>query len=97
MPHRHSRQHKTRKEQARRKRSDRIDPLTPHKVLLNQSWKDWVNGEIVHTEKTEQIVYDVIKLLFGDGFEVVCGNLQYGQVLNRFSGCDVKSVVVKWH
>jgi len=79
----------------KRKRSDRIDPLTPHGVLLNQSWKDWVTGEIVHTKETEDVVYETIKILFGDGYKLVCAELEYGQVLNR-SPPTVISVTERW-
>ena len=99
MVHQHSRSHKARRREEyaskKKKRSDRIDPLTPHGVLLNQSWKDPINGEIVHTQMTEKVVYATIKLLFGDGYELICTKLEYGQVLNRFP-LAIPSEKVDW-
>jgi len=80
----------------KRKKSDKIDPLTPHKVLLNHSWKDWENGEIVHTPQTEKVVYATIKLLFGDGYRLICSELEYGQVLNR-SLPKIEPLGERWH
>ena len=44
---------------------------------------------------TEKVVYATIKLLFGDGYELICTKLEYGQVLNRFP-LAIPSEKVDW-
>ena len=81
MPHLRSPEKRKQRREAREARRERLDK--EHGVLMQFSHRDYYNGEIMHTVKTEPIVYEKIKLLYGDGFSMVCANLEYGEVLNR--------------
>ena len=83
MPHRHSR--KKREEKRLRRQQQLSKREKEHILLLNYSQHDPLNGEIIHTEHTEPIVYNKIKVNVGDGHNMVCAHLEYGQLLNRFS------------
>jgi hypothetical protein len=50
---------------------------------LAYSFHDPINGEIVHTQNTEKIVYEKVRVNLGEGFGRFLANLVYGQVLNR--------------
>jgi len=63
--------------------------------LLQFSQRDYLNGEICHTLHTEPIVYEQIKLILGADFEEpVTANLEYGQVLNRYSNSELYRTII---
>ena len=59
-----------------------------NRIKFDYSFHDYLNGEIAHTVPTEQIIFDKIKVLFGDGSPqlMVCANTEYGEILNPKHG-----------
>ena len=80
MSHRRSLEAKKRRRESREERRIRLDKQRG--ILLQYSFHDLVNGEIVHTVQTEGVVYAKLKIVFGEGFSPVSAD--FGQVLNRF-------------
>ena len=85
MPYSHRRS--LEKEQEHRKRHRRH--IIEHRIFWDCSQHDNLNGEIAHTVPTEKIVYEQIKLVFGDNNSFICGGYEYGEVLNRFNPWSV--------
>ena len=80
MSHKRSLEAKKRRRETRVERRVRLDKQRG--VLLQYSFHDLVNGEIVHTVQTEVVVYEKLRIVFGEGYSPVSAD--YGQVLNRF-------------
>lgn len=51
-------------------------------ILLQYSFRDLVNTDIVYTQDNQKIIYDQLKLVFGEGYSPITA--EYGEVLNRF-------------
>ena len=74
----------------------RFEKDLPNRIVLNYSFHDLENGEVVFTYEMEAIVRQKLKEAFDGGEDMYAEDHEFGDVLNRFP-LRVQQRIMKYH